>query len=130
VDNPADHAPIIDPRLAPRVSGKVRRNLRKLGVCQPKTVGNHWRFLSEAVNHDAALKPTTLWVRALDCGHSTYEACTVYGRTIIGVLKEHEAGAKTADLARKHGVSERRYTIGSRSTAAWTSSRPSARRLG
>jgi putative transposase len=25
---------------------------------------------------------------------------------IIGVLKEHGAGAKTADLARKHGVSE------------------------
>lgn len=25
---------------------------------------------------------------------------------IIAVLKEHEAGAKTADLARKHGVSE------------------------
>ena len=25
---------------------------------------------------------------------------------IIGVLKEREAGAKTADLARKHGVSE------------------------
>ena len=25
---------------------------------------------------------------------------------IIGVLQEHEAGAKTADLARKHGVSE------------------------
>ena len=25
---------------------------------------------------------------------------------IIGVLKESEAGAKTADLARKHGVSE------------------------
>ena len=24
----------------------------------------------------------------------------------IGVLREHEAGAKTADLARKHGVSE------------------------
>ena len=27
---------------------------------------------------------------------------------IIRVLKEHEAGAKTADLARKHGVSEAR----------------------
>jgi putative transposase len=27
-------------------------------------------------------------------------------RAIIGVLKEHEAGANTADLARKHGVSE------------------------
>lgn len=25
---------------------------------------------------------------------------------IIGVLKEHEAGAKTADLCRKHGISE------------------------
>ena len=25
---------------------------------------------------------------------------------IIGVFREHEAGAKTADLARKHGVSE------------------------
>lgn len=25
---------------------------------------------------------------------------------IIGVLKEQEAGAKTADLARRHGVSE------------------------
>jgi putative transposase len=25
---------------------------------------------------------------------------------IIAVLKEHEAGAKTSDLARKHGISE------------------------
>ena len=25
---------------------------------------------------------------------------------IIGVLREHEAGAKTANLARKHGISE------------------------
>ena len=25
---------------------------------------------------------------------------------IIGVLREHEAGTKTADLARRHGVSE------------------------
>ena len=25
---------------------------------------------------------------------------------IIGVLKEHEAGSKTADLCRKHGISE------------------------
>ena len=28
------------------------------------------------------------------------------GEQIIGVLREHEAGAKTADLARKHGISE------------------------
>ena len=25
---------------------------------------------------------------------------------IIGVMREHEAGAKTVDLARKHGISE------------------------
>jgi putative transposase len=25
---------------------------------------------------------------------------------IVAVLREHEAGAKTADLARKHGVSD------------------------
>ena len=25
---------------------------------------------------------------------------------IIGILKEHEAGVKTADLCRKHGISE------------------------
>ena len=25
---------------------------------------------------------------------------------IIGVLREHDAGARTADLARKHGISE------------------------
>ena len=25
---------------------------------------------------------------------------------IIAILREHEAGAKTADLARKHGLSE------------------------
>ena len=29
---------------------------------------------------------------------------------IIGVLKEAEAGAKTADLARRHGVSEATWT--------------------
>ena len=43
---------------------------------------------------------------------------------IIGVLKEHEAGAKTADLARKHGVSEATFTTGRPSTAAWMSPRP------
>jgi putative transposase len=28
---------------------------------------------------------------------------------IIGILKEHEAGAKVADLVRKHGVSEQSF---------------------
>lgn len=28
------------------------------------------------------------------------------GEQIIGILKEHELGAKTADVCRKHGISE------------------------
>ena len=43
---------------------------------------------------------------------------------IIAVLKEHEAGAKTADLARKHGISEARCTTGRPCTAAWTCRTP------
>lgn len=39
---------------------------------------------------------------------------------IIGVLKEHETGAKAADLCRRHGMSEATFYSGSRSTAAWT----------
>ena len=30
---------------------------------------------------------------------------------IIGVLREHELGAKTADLCRKHGISEATYLL-------------------
>ena len=45
---------------------------------------------------------------------------------IIGVLREHEAGAKTADLARKHGISEKQpCTTGRPSTAAWMCRKPS-----
>ncbi len=28
---------------------------------------------------------------------------------IIGVLREHEAGVKTADLCRKHGISDAKF---------------------
>src|SRR5262249_47360039 len=61
VNDAADHPPVIDPGLPARIGGEMWRNLRKLGVGQPKTVGNHRRFLSEAVNHDTALTPTILW---------------------------------------------------------------------
>jgi putative transposase len=44
---------------------------------------------------------------------------------IIGVLKEHEAGAKTADLARKHGVSEATLYNWKAKYGGWTSARPS-----
>ena len=46
---------------------------------------------------------------------------------IIGVLKEAEAGAKTADLARRHGCLKRRSTTGRPSMAGWRVSE--ARRL-
>jgi putative transposase len=39
---------------------------------------------------------------------------------IIAVLREHDAGAKTADLARKHGVSEARGMDGRQ--PSWRSS--------
>ncbi len=43
---------------------------------------------------------------------------------IIGVLKDYETRAKTADLARKHGGRERHSTTGRPNTVAWTSPRP------
>ena len=45
---------------------------------------------------------------------------------IIAVLREHEAGAKTADLARKHGIcGSHACTTGRPSTAAWRCRTPS-----
>lgn len=44
---------------------------------------------------------------------------------IIAVLREHEAGAKAGDLARKHGISEATLYTGRPSTAAWTCRTPS-----
>jgi putative transposase len=34
------------------------------------------------------------------------ETQETHGRADIAILKEHEAGVKTADLCRKHGISE------------------------
>jgi hypothetical protein len=45
---------------------------------------------------------------------------------IIAVLREHDAGAKAADLARKYtGSRKLRCTIGRPSMAGWMSPRPS-----
>ena len=65
VDDAADHAAVINTRLAARVGRKVRRNLQKLRVRQPELVENHRRFLSEAVNHTTLVMPTVLWVWTL-----------------------------------------------------------------
>jgi putative transposase len=43
---------------------------------------------------------------------------------IIAVLREHEAGMRTADLARKHGVSEATLYAGRPNTAGWKCRRP------
>ena len=45
---------------------------------------------------------------------------------IMAILKEHEAGMKTADLCRKHGISEASSTTGKPSTAGLRSRKPSA----
>ena len=37
---------------------------------------------------------------------------------IIGILREHEAGAKTADVCRKHGISSATFYKWKASTAA------------
>ena len=44
---------------------------------------------------------------------------------IIAILKEHEAGVKTADLCRKHGISEAASTTGRPSTTGLRFPRPS-----
>ena len=44
---------------------------------------------------------------------------------IIGVLREHEAGARTAELALKHGVSEATIYNWKAKFAAWTCPMPS-----
>ena len=43
---------------------------------------------------------------------------------IIAVLKEHELGAKTADLLRKYGISEATFYTWKRKYGEWTSLKP------
>jgi putative transposase len=45
---------------------------------------------------------------------------------MIAVLREHEAGAKGADLARKHGISEARLYNWRPNTAGWMYRTPSS----
>ena len=66
----ADHPPVVDALLAARIGRQVRRDLRKLFLSQPEPTLIHRRFLSDAVNHRPANKPTTLFVRP-PCAHTT-----------------------------------------------------------
>jgi hypothetical protein len=65
VDDAADHAPIVDARLAAGVGRQMRLDFRKLYIRQPELIPIHRRFLSEAVNHNPLLMPMLLWVRTL-----------------------------------------------------------------
>ena len=61
----ADRSPIIDARFAARIHRQVWFDLRKQCVRQPELIAIHPRSLSEAVNHNAPIMPTLLWVRTL-----------------------------------------------------------------
>ena len=49
---------------------------------------------------------------------------------IIGVLREQEAGARTEEVCRRHGISSATFSSGSRSTAGWRSRRQAAEGAG
>lgn len=51
VDDPADHAAVIDPRFASRIPRQMRQNPRELFVRQPEQVAIHDDLLLETVNH-------------------------------------------------------------------------------
>ena len=51
VDDAADHAAVVDPRLAPCVLRQMRRNPRELLVRKPEKVAIHIGLLLETVNH-------------------------------------------------------------------------------
>jgi putative transposase len=59
-----------------------------------------------AVDFDLPLPIPPVEVRVRPSEGRTDEASQLYGRADYRRLREHEAGAKAADLARKHGVSE------------------------
>lgn len=44
---------------------------------------------------------------------------------IVSILKEQEASARTADVCRRHGISDAAFTNGRASTAGWTCLTPS-----
>lgn len=64
----ADHAAVIDAGLPARVGGQMRLDPAKLLVREPEKIAIHGGFLPEAVNHNASLIPTILWVRTLAKG--------------------------------------------------------------
>ena len=63
----------------------------------------HW--LGSNLTYRGLIPPKLIRVRPMK--GRTHETSAIYRRADYRrVLREHEAGAKTADLARKHGVSE------------------------
>ena len=58
VHDAADHAPIVNARLAARIGRQMRFDLRKLRVRQPELIPIHLRSPSEALNHNTPIAPT------------------------------------------------------------------------
>ena len=66
----ANHPPVVNPWLAPRVRRQVRSNARKLSVGQPEIISTHHGLLPETVNHKPFKPPTNLWVQTLKLTHT------------------------------------------------------------
>jgi hypothetical protein len=70
----------------------MRRNLRKLLVRQPESIVNRWRFLSEAVNHNAPIMPSNLWVWTLIVsqeGPALVRLATIHHRKYFKLQRKH-----------------------------------------
>ena len=68
VDDTADNPPIIHASLAPRVSWKMRLELRELFARQPEIVPIHRSLQSVTLNHGSRINESDLWVRTLGSG--------------------------------------------------------------
>ncbi len=65
VDDTADNPPVIHASLAPRVSRKMRLELRELFARQPEMVPIHRSLQSVTLNHGSRINESDLWVRTL-----------------------------------------------------------------
>jgi hypothetical protein len=88
--------------------------LMQLGIptpCESRRVDRHRQDDATFASIDKVARPAPAVLSRLNWSLALKEDQTMKRKRfteeqIIGVLREHELGAKTADLCRKHGISE------------------------